>query len=190
VNQSEWDDISPDLERMFLAFIGRTGLDIDVQDVLQDTWMIAHEHYDHSRGSLYAFCTKVGHNLIKRAGQNQNRPRKVKWAWHEARRLEAQTDELSRVIEKQIRLDQWDMVQALMTHKHSMEARVLWAMYEFIIKHDKVPTLQQTADIVGVSHTAVWLALKNIVQEVEGQLVATIEEAQAWKSVNSLLLPQ
>lgn len=170
MNQVEWDGISSDLRNMFVGFLQRVGSDADVDDILQDTWVIAYQHYDSQRGSLYAFCTKVGHNLIKGRARAQNRPCHAKWAWHEARRLEAQANELSQIIERQIRYDdcapQWDMVLALMNHKHSMEARVLWAMYEFIIKHDEIPTLQQTAAIVGVSHTTVWTTLKNIVQEV------------------------
>ena len=171
IDQVGWDSISHDLRNMFVAFLQRAGLGTDVDDVLQDVWVIAHEHYDPEKGSLYAFCTKVGHNLIKSEYRAQDGPRQAGWAISETGRLQAQADELTQVIENQIRYEewspQWDMVLALMNHKHSMKARVLWAMYEFIVKHDEVPTLHQTADIIGVSHTTVWTTLRDIVQEME-----------------------
>lgn len=177
ISQPEWDAIVSDLKGMFGGFLRMSQTDIDVEDVLQDTWMIAYQHYDPERGSLYAFCTKVGYNLIKQVGRASDGPNHKKWMWHEVKRLEIQADELAQTIEKQIRFEewspQWDMIQALMGHKHSMEARVLWAMYEFIIKHDEIPTLQQTADIIGVSHQTVWTTLRDVVQVVEGQLVTS-----------------
>jgi DNA-directed RNA polymerase specialized sigma24 family protein len=171
IDQPSWDAIVSDLKSMFIAFIYTRGLNTDVDDVLQDTWVIAHEHYEPEKGSLYAFCTKVGHNLIKSEYRAQAGSRQMGWAISEMGRLQEQADELTQVIERQVRFEewspQWDMVAALMNHKHSMEARVLWAMYEFIVKHDEVPTLQQTAAIVGVSHTTVWTTLKDIVKDME-----------------------
>ena len=182
IDQSSWDSISSDLRNMFVAFLQRTGLGMDVDDVLQDTWMIAYKHYEPEKGSLFAFCTKVGHNLIKSEYRAQSGVRQMGWAVSEMGRLQTQADELTQTIERQVRFEewspQWDMIAALMNHKHSMKARVLWAMYEFIVKHDEVPTLQQTAAIVGVSHTTVWTTLRDIVQEMQNEVCSSSQERQ------------
>lgn len=144
----DWLNVEQDLRRVFGAWIQTYSSRMMVEDVLQNTFLVAWRNFDPERGSLKNSCMKVGTNAIVSDARRVNVELKNQgqlWA------LEQESQEPLEIAATAL-LDEfpqqrWLLIKAIMRGNRT-QARVLSTMYKHILDTDVRDSLGE----VGWAH--------------------------------------
>ena len=164
----DWDTIEPDLRRICASFIAHYKSDVDLDDLMQDTWLLADAYYDPERGDPMPFCTTIARNLVMDGNRHRRYHREYVADTKREVLLSSQGRSLESLSLGPMMLDErWDYLQAIMMKTESFEAQLLKFMYEYVVRYDEIPPLRVIASDLGCSHETVRQTLNRIVAQVE-----------------------
>lgn len=164
----DWDIIEPDLRRICTSFIGHYKSDLDIDDLIQDVWLLADAYYDPEKGEPMPFCTTIARNLILDSNRHRIYEREHLADTKRDILLSSQGCTLETMSLGPMAFDnRWEYLEAIMTQAETFEARLLRFMYDYLVRYDEVPPLRVIAGHLDCSHERVRQALNRIVAQVE-----------------------
>ena len=157
----QWQEIQFDLKNILLSFERHYRVYLDIDDVMQDIWMVAHEKYDPNRGELLPFCILIGKHIIIDARRKRERHEQVELT--KAHKPRKPTEELA--LPQLLKEETWALIEPMMQGQSS-KAQVLWVMYTHVVDYGSVPSMAEIGRYVGLTRERVRQILNEIVEEV------------------------
>jgi len=202
-----WQEIEFDLKNVLVSFLRHYRVLLDVEDVMQDVWMVCREKYDPERGELLPFAIMVGKHIIIDAKKVQGTAKKhqeelflqerpdvltVQDLGKEKRIVVGRSTLEAKALQPLMAQEEWDSYWAekweliqVMMRGQSSKAQVLWVMYTHLVEYDALPSMAEIGRYLDLSRERVRQILDEIVQEVRRvEATPLVEQYQEQWAVN------